>query len=77
VSRPLTVPNEHVGVDKIIVDHDHGLLELGLCVENGVHLLAGIIVELNHLPQQVKTALNGLLVPGKKIMFFVYHKISQ
>jgi len=62
-------PDEHVRVDEVVVDHDKGLLQLGLRVENGVHLLAGVIIELHHLAQQVETALNGLLVPANIVLY--------
>ena len=39
------------------------LLQLRLIVENGVHLPTGVVVELDHLPEQIKAALNGLLLP--------------
>ena len=60
--------DEHVRVNQVVVNHDHALLQLGLAVQDGVHLLASIVVELDHLAKQVKATLYG---------FFLSHLIVK
>ena len=55
--------DEHVRVDQVVVHHDHPLLKLGLTVQDGVHLLASVIVELDHLAKQVKATLYCFFLP--------------
>ena len=55
--------DEHVRVDQVVVHHDHPLLQLGLAVQDGVHLLAGVVVELHHLAKQVEATLYCFFLP--------------
>ena len=60
--------DKHVGVDQVVVHHNHRLLEFSFRVQDGIHLPAGVEAELNNLAQQIKGTLDGFLVP-KKITF--------
>ena len=60
--------DEHVRVNQVVVHHDHALLQLGLAVQDRVHLLASVVVELDHLTQQVKTTL---------YCFFLSHLVAN
>ena len=55
--------NEHVGIDEIVVDHEQGLLELGLGVEDEVHLLAAFVAKLHYLAEQIETTLDRFFLP--------------